>query len=259
MSKPGVTRAELNWYFGDSQISKHRICVVVPAHNEAGTIGEIIAQLFALDLDLAVFIVDDASTDETAAIVSQSAAHLLSLSSWLGAWGATQAGIRRAHYLGFDYVVTMDADGQHPVEAIPELINAVINEEINLVIGSHTARGSLLRQLAWKAIRWVSRVEVEDITSGFRAYDRTAIQIASSERASYLDYQDLGVLILALEGGIRIGEVPVKMRQREQGSSRIFKTWFAVAIYMLTTLLLGLVKSRGVRLSDKAAVQGGPT
>jgi hypothetical protein len=84
----------------------------------------------------------------------------------------------------------------------------------------------------------ISGFQLQDLTSGFRYYDRQAIELLAQEEATLLDYQDIGVLLILRKAGLRIVEVPVSMNTRLVGRSRIFNSWFSVAIYMLTTTLL---------------------
>ena len=110
-----------------------------------------------------------------------------------------------------------DADGQHLPEAVMKLTTAMQDSDADIVIGSAPARGSTLRVVAWQLIRFVSGLTVTDLTSGFRLYNKTAMDLIADERASYLQYQDIGILALALENELKISEVAVKMAPRQQG------------------------------------------
>src|SRR5690606_9213715 len=89
-----------------------RVLIVIPALNEAEDIGGVIAQVRAQG-PIDVLVVDDGSTDGTAAVALLSGATVLRAPLWQGAWGAIQTGIRYAVRHGYSGVVTMDADGQH--------------------------------------------------------------------------------------------------------------------------------------------------
>ena len=84
---------------------------------------------------------------------------------------------------------------------------------------------------------------LQDLTSGLRAYNRTAIKALVSERTSLLDYQDIGVLLHLRKKGCRILEVPVVMNLRQAGRSRVFASWWNVWRYLLNTMVLSLSKS----------------
>ena len=105
-----------------------------------------------------------------------------------------------------------------------------------------TRRGSLLRKIAWGMMKQVSGLKLEDITSGFRVYNRKAIRELASWRATFLDYQDIGVLLLLQSKNIVVADVEVPMQARRNGKSRVFHSWLTVIYYMSHTLLLGLSK-----------------
>jgi hypothetical protein len=154
-----------------------------------------------------------------------------------------QLGVRHAWAQGCKAVITMDADGQHEVQEIPKLIAGSANADV--VIGAHPERASRLRHLAWRWFRAIAGFELRDLTSGFRYYNRPAIEILADSEATLIDYQDVGVLLLLRAAGLHIVDVPVSMNARQVGKSRIFHSWFSVARYMVTTTLLCLARWGG--------------
>jgi len=219
--------------------------VVIPAHNEAEDIGLVIAEIREHS-DYPVVVVDDASTDETVAAARRAGATVLPLVVQLGAWGATQTGLRHALSKGYEYVITMDADGQHQAESLPMLLRPILEQKADVVIGACTRRGSALRRIAWLLMKSVSGLRLEDLTSGFRVYDRRAIRHLAGWQATLLEYQDVGVLATLQAAGLRITDVDVEMLPRRHGISRVFHSWASVFYYMSYTLLLGLTK-RGMK------------
>jgi glycosyltransferase involved in cell wall biosynthesis len=219
--------------------------VVIPAHNEAQDIAFVIAQVKRYG-DFKIVVIDDASTDDTINIARQAGATVLPLALQLGAWGATQAGLRYAMNKDFTYAISMDADGQHLAESIPDLLLPIIRQEADVTIGACTRRGSWLRKVAWTTMKRISGLRLEDLTSGYRVYDQRAIRRLASWQATLLEYQDVGVLALLQSSGIRILDVEVNMKPRMHGISRIFYSWTSVAYYMAYTLLLSFTK-RGMR------------
>lgn len=215
------------------------ILIVIPARDEATTIGEVVAALIASGWHH-IFVIDDHSTDDTGNIARRAGASVARPVLPLGAWGGMQLGIRHALSQGFQSVITMDADGQHEVQEIPRLIAGAVTADV--VIGAHTERASRLRQIAWHWFRTIAGFELRDLTSGFRFYNRAAIEILAADEATLLDYQDVGVLLLLRKAGLRLIEVPVSMNTRQVGKSRIFYSWFSVARYMFTTTLLCLAR-----------------
>lgn len=214
------------------------VWVVIPAHNEADSIQSVIDRVrrFAGN----VVVVDDASIDETAVLAFRAGAVVLPLCTSLDAWGATQTGIRYARRMGAQVVVTLDADGQHPPEAIPALMEALRGGSFDLLIGSDPARVSHYRHFAWKYLRALTGLAVVDLTSGFRVYNRRALDILIQSEATSLNYQDIGVLMLLRREGLSMCEVPVSMAPRMSGASRVFRSWIKVAAYILESSIIGL-------------------
>jgi glycosyltransferase involved in cell wall biosynthesis len=225
-----------------SNASAHCV-IIIPAFNEAADIGAVIAEI-KRSCSYPIVVVDDCSDDDTPTRARGAGAIVLPLCLRLGAWSAIQTGLQFAQAEGFRCAITLDADGQHPAAAIPLLLAPIHAGAADLVIGNCTQRGSTPRRLAWQLMRGVSRLAVDDITSGLRAYSTPAIDLLVDDAATLLEYQDLGVLILAQAAGLRIAEVPVMMRQRRSGISRIFASWTLVAYYMVCTLILGFSKRR---------------
>ncbi len=210
--------------------------IVIPAFNEADNLKKLLPEILALNShDL--LIVDDFSQDDTAKTVKAHGIPCLSLPDQLGAWGATQTGIRYALANGYDHVLTMDADGQHLPQEVDTLIRQK-NKHNNVIIGTFPKRLSRLKKLAWGFFKALTLIKIQDLTSGFRLYDQQAMTVLSGRQASMLDYQDVGVLLLLLRSGLTIEEVAVKMENRNDGKSRVFSSWLVVIKYMIQTTTL---------------------
>ena len=223
--------------------------IVIPALNEESSIQSVIEKLHGDGLHN-VLVVNDCSTDNTAKIVSENNAELINLPLQLGAWGATQTGIRYALKNGYKYVITMDADGQHLSSGTKSLKKHIALTNANVVIGTHTQRLSRLKRVAWWFFKVITHLKIEDLTSGFRIYDRKAMKILSSSAASLLDYQDVGVLLLLTKSNMKISEIEVPMINRENGKSKIFYSWWMVLKYMVQTTTLCIAKS-GIKKNNK--------
>ena len=218
------------------------LCVVIPAFNEEMSIGQVVRGIRQLDLQCEVVVVDDNSSDCTRQEAQTHGAVVLSLCARLGPWGATQTGFRYAATQGFDKIITMDADGQHLPTMLNRLLESHAKSNANVVVGSAPSRGSQLKLFAWRLLKWTSGLGVSDPTSGFRLYDKQALQLFACYKASCLKYQDVGVLALALENGLSLAEVEVDMKARVNGRSRIFGSWLGIIYYMAHALLLGFSK-----------------
>ncbi|MBS0392658.1 MAG: glycosyltransferase [Proteobacteria bacterium] len=217
------------------------ILIVIPARNEATTIGAVLQQLKTAGWN-DVLVINDQSTDATGAIAKAAGAQVLTPVLPMGAWGGMQTGLRYALRHGYKAVITMDADGQHEVDEIPALLQA--SQQADLVVGAFPERASRLRQIAWHWFRQLAGFDLRDLTSGFRLYNYHTMRVLASQEATLLDYQDLGALLLIRRAGLSISEIPVSMNLRSAGKSRIFNSWFSVGKYMGATTLLCLARWR---------------
>jgi hypothetical protein len=105
-------------------------------------------------------------------------------------------------------------DGQHEPASIGDLLQILAANQTDVVIGAFPERASRARRIAWSYFRLLTGIRLEDITSGFRAYNHAAITVLASREASLLDYQDVGVLLILFRKGLRIAEAPVSMQPR---------------------------------------------
>jgi len=214
--------------------------VVIPAMNEEKSIAKVIEEL--IWEGYLVVVVNDASTDNTAEVSKEAGATVLTNINNLGAWKSAQTGMRYAYKYGADIVVTMDADGQHQVSEIRKLLHAYENGA-QVVIGNCVSRGSAGRHIAWKVFKKLNKLRINDITSGFRLYNKEAIFALISRQATMLEYQCVGILIMLRNMKLNIKEVSVEMNHREDGISRIFYSWNAVFYYIAYSGLLTLSKA----------------
>lgn len=155
-----------------------RVTVVIPAFNEASTIGDVLDRVSALaDARICeVIVVDDGSTDNTEEIARGRGAKVISHPYNLGNGASVVSGIKSS---SGDYVVFLDADGQHPPEEIPGLLEYCV--DYDMVVAARAADAPLLwsRSLGNTFLRWIAQYLVEqkvgDLTSGFRAVRRTCL------------------------------------------------------------------------------------
>jgi len=223
--------------------------VVIPARDEADSLGELLATLRTLR-SCQPLVASDQSSDATVALAASHGAWVIDVPLQLGAWGVTQAGLRLAQRRGFEVVVTLDGDGQHDPASIPRLLAEFDRSGADVVIGTFPQRLSRGRRLAWSWFRALTGLKIEDLTSGFRVYGRRAIDVLASQEATLLDYQDVGVLLLLQKYGMQIRELPVTMFPRRNGKSKVFASWLLVARYMVQTTVLCV--SRVGRLGGRA-------
>ncbi|MGV9195211.1 glycosyltransferase family 2 protein [Microbacterium sp. MC2] len=200
------------------------LLVVVPALNEQASVGRVVAEVRDAVPDALCLVVDDGSTDATAAVARDAGARVLALPFNLGVGGAMRAGFRFARDNGYPVVVQVDADGQHDPRDIPELLAGLGDADI--VIGSrfagtgdYAARGPrrwAMRVLA-RAVSLVAAQRLPDVTSGFKATGPRAVALfAHTYPAEYLG-DTVEALVIAARSGLRIRPVPIAMRERQAG------------------------------------------
>ena len=209
----------------------------MPARDEAASVAAVVAEVRAV-LGADVLVINDDSSDATAMQARQAGARVLNLAQQLGAWGATQTGLRYALRRGYTHVLAMDADGQHHADSLPLLLAALEERGLDVVIGACEPRLSPAKRLAWWYFRSITGTHIRDFTSGLRVYGPRAMAVLASPDASLLDYQDIGVLMLLKARGLQLGEVATSMSPRRDGISRVFSSWPTVARYMVATTVL---------------------
>src|SRR5690606_14838816 len=129
------------------------------ALNESATIAEVVARTRKA-MDCPILVVSDASEDDTARRARAAGAEVLELPTRLGAWGAIQTGLRWAWRHGYSQVLTLDADGQHPPDALPRLRERLTGADV--VIGTCPQRLSIAKRIAWAYFRLLTRLRVID-------------------------------------------------------------------------------------------------
>jgi glycosyltransferase involved in cell wall biosynthesis len=226
----------------------NRYLAIVPAHNEVGAIAATVAEIHAAAPAFDVLVIDDGSTDETAAAARGAGAQVVSLPFNLGIGGAVQTGYIYARAHGYEVAVQVDGDGQHDPRDIPRLL-AVLESEpaTHLVTGSRflepggdrsTASRRLGIAVFARLVSALTRQRVTDPTSGFRMTDRNGIDLFARDYPS--DYPEVEAIVLAHTYALHTREVPVTMRARTSGRSRISRP---VSVYYLFKVLLAVAVS----------------
>lgn len=233
-----------------------RVLVIIPAWNEQDSVGATVQEVRATNPGVDVIVVDDGSTDATAAVAAGAGALVCRLPFNLGVGGAMRAGYRYAIQEGYDVAVQIDADGQHDPRYLPELLSRIGTTRTggaDLVIGARFAgegepfQVSRSRRLAMSVLaRVLSRMahtRLTDVTSGFRAADRRAMAVfAAHYPAEYLG-DTVESTVIAIRAGCTVAQVPVQMRVRRSGQAS--QTPIRAAVYLcraVVALLLALVR-----------------
>lgn len=202
-----------------------RLLVAIPAWNEAETIACVIDEVRAAVPEADVAVLDDASLDATAAKAEAAGALVVHLPRHAGVGSAMRAAFQYARDHDYDYVVQVDADGQHDPASIPVILRALQTNAV--VVGSRFEGGLSYplhgprRWAMWALSRGLSRLtrtQLSDTTSGFRGADRRAIDLFAEQYPPEYVADTVGSLVIASRAGLPIAEVPVAMRPRQGGS-----------------------------------------
>lgn len=216
--------------------------VIIPAYNEAENIGSVVDEIKSTALPLDILVIDDGSIDHTTEVAQAHGARVVRLPINLGIGGAVQTGFKFARDNGYDVAIQIDGDGQHIPSELPILLDVLARNEADLCIGSRYIgerqyRTPFARRLGMIVFTAVNSLligqRVTDNTSGFRAYNRRAIEFLS--RYYPTDYPEPEVVVILGRTGFRIQERAVKMRPRHSGESSI-NSWRAI-YYMIKVLL----------------------
>lgn len=223
------------------------ILVLIPVFNEAENLGRLLRKIpdTIAGRRVLTLIINDGSSDETAQVARDYkvlvADHLVNK----GGGSALKTGYELAHVLHTQYIVTMDGDGQHDPKEIERLLDPVINDTADLIIGSRilgsSHDSSKLRLLGvvlfGKLMSFLLGKKVTDCSSGFRAFHQKILAQCDFFQEQYHTAE---LLIETVKRGFRVAEVPATIHQRQSGESKkgtnwkygtmffktIIKTWF---------------------------------
>ena len=225
-----------------------KVCAVIPAYNEAATIGGIIRET-RKHIDT-IFVVDNGSTDNTAEIARDSGAKVIDCSAKRGYGVAQYAGQQAAMQNGFDYILQLDADGQHDPSYIPKLLEAAQSGDYDIVLGSRFLSDSyknlsLVRKIGIvfysKVVSFLGRARVTDVTSGFKVYKASSLKKLS--KPSDVNPAVEQMLEIAKKG-MAIKEIPVEMPARSAGESDFNLRKFVLYPFKAIWLILKVMLSR---------------
>lgn len=232
-----------------------RLLILIPAFNEEGAVGGVVAEVRAAVPGTAILVVDDCSLDGTRGQARNAGAQVLSLPHHLGLGGCVQAGYRLAFELGYDYVIRVDGDGQHDPQDIPVVLKALEKGDCEMVIGSrfvddHGTHTSWVRGAGIVFFRAVLRPilgrPVRDPTSGYVGVNRTALALFSATFP--LEYPEIEALVVLQRKRFRFVEVPCRFRPRRTGRTTItaVKSLYYI-FYVLLGVFVNVLKFEGRR------------
>jgi glycosyltransferase involved in cell wall biosynthesis len=232
------------------------VTVIIPALNEEGSIGGLVAKVRAIDEDYQVLVIDDGSKDRTAEEARAAGADVHRHPYNIGNGAAVKSGIREAKGSIF---VFMDGDGQHDPEDIPRLLKHL--PRYDLVVGARSwgDQASIGRAFG-NAIynrfaSYVAKFPIQDLTSGFRAVKahvaRSLIYLLPNTY-SYPTTMTLAVL----RTGLSVRYIPIRTHRRKEGKSQISLFKDGVRFFMIITRICTLFSPLRVFLPVSAVMFG---
>ena len=216
-----------------------RVCVVMPAWNEAGVIGDVVSDVIKTfkktPFSAEIVVVNDASKDETSSIARKNGATVINHILNSGAGGATATGLSYAQQNGFDIAATMDSDGQHSSQDVVKGVEEIINRHDDLLIGSRMidSKGmSKTKIIGNKGLGIVTfilfGIDSTDSQSGLRIFSRRALEELHWKTSGYEFCSEM--LWRARQQNLRISEYPIRTIYTNYSKSKGQNNWNGINI-----------------------------
>lgn len=223
-----------------------KVLIIIPAYNEADNIVKVTEEISSKWPEFDYLVINDGSVDDTAKVCLKNKINYVDLPINLGIGGAVQTGYRYAKENEYDIAVQIDGDGQHDILYLAELIQPIIDGTADVTIGSRFLKGegyqsSGIRRIGIKILSLLIKIctgtKIYDVTSGFRAVNKKFIAIYTQYYP--VDYPEPEAIISAVMNRGKVVEIPVKMRERENGISSI--NWLRSVYYMVKVSLAVII------------------
>lgn len=211
-----------------SQASAPRIAVLVPCFNEELTIGRVVRDFKKALPEARVYVVDNRSTDETAAIALDAGAFVLKEPRQ----GKGYVVDRMLREIDADFYIMVDGDDTYPASHARQMLAPVLAGEADMVVGArlavyteqafrplHVFGNHLVRRL----VNWIGGVALTDILSGYRAYNRRVVEQMPALSSGFEIETDMTIQLLYYR--LKIVEVQVPYRERPEGSTSKLSTF----------------------------------
>lgn len=211
-----------------NESSKLRKLVIIPAYNESASIVNTVNDIKKNAPDFDYVVINDHSKDNTLQVCKDAGLNVIDLPLNLGIGGAVQTGYLYACQNGYDIAVQFDGDGQHDAKYLNEMAETLVNEQADMVIGSRFIekegfQSSFTRRLGIRYFTFLIKIltgqKITDPTSGYRMCNRKIIELFAGNYPK--DYPEPETTTWILRKKLKVLEIPVIMRAREEGVSSI--------------------------------------
>ena len=225
-----------------------RRLVIIPTYNEKENIEKMIRKVFSLSLPFDLLIIEDNSPDGTAGIIKSlqkeypETLHIIEREGKLGLGTAYITGFKWALENNYDYICEMDADFSHNPEDLIKLYEACENQGADLSIGSRYKSGVnvvnwpmgriLMSYFASIYVRFITRMDIQDTTAGFKCYKRKVLETIDLNRIKLKGYAfQIEMKFTTWKFGFNIIEVPIIFTERQEGVSKMSGGIFNEAVW----------------------------
>ncbi|MGE0561253.1 MAG: polyprenol monophosphomannose synthase [Flavobacteriales bacterium] len=222
--------------------------VIIPTYNEKENVEAMIRKVFSLSKAFDILIIDDGSPDGTADIVKRlqkefpNQLYIEERKGKLGLGTAYIHGFKWSLSHDYQYTFEMDCDFSHNPEDLLKLYHACNNEGADLAIGSRYIKGVnvvnwpmgriLMSYYASAYVRFITRMNIRDTTSGFKCYSRKVLEAINLEKIKFKGYAfQIEMKYAATKLGFKVVEIPIIFTDRQQGASKMSGGIFKEAIF----------------------------
>jgi len=220
------------------------LSVVIPVFNEELTIGNVIERLTAVAQKIGfkyeIIVVDDCSADRSLEISKSHSVKVFSLKTHMGKGYTLRAGFAKAKG---EIITTIDSDGSHRPEELPQLLTPILQNKADLVIGSRysSRKPVVAKKLNFAGVRLfnflikiLTRADFSDSQSGYRVMKASVLRNVRLKSSGYEIESEM--LVKTVQQGFRVTEVPISFEQRTCGTSQLdpmadgFKILFSIVL-----------------------------
>jgi len=233
-----------------------KVLAIIPAYNEEKTIASVINELKTHKF-IDILVINDGSRDSTSKIAHSLCVEVIDSIENQGIGSAMKKGYQFANNNGYDIAIQVDADGQHDISKINELILVIKENNFDMVIGSRYIEKtqyvpSIFRHLGAKYFSFfiflLHKKTIKDTTSGYRVVNKLLINYFAEYYPSY--YPEVPMLSRLIDLKYKICEIPVEMKKRQGGKSSI-SFWDSFYYVIKITYICIREKIRHKRLREK--------
>ena len=216
-----------------------KILAIIPAYNEEECLADTVSELTSVCPVVDYLVVNDGSHDHTPQICDELHLNHIDMPVNCGLTSGVKAGMKYAYRHGYDMAVQFDADGQHRPEYIPSMVEAMEQQDADIVIASRNlagggavgARGTGAK-LITALIKHATGQLITDPTSGMRMYNQHMIEVFAKD---FDISPEPDTISLFIRKGAKVVEIPAEMRERQGGTS--YLRYFSAISYMARTCL----------------------